>query len=48
MPSLPVPGGRAARAASAPLIAHGVLAPRDLPMRIIPQNPRALDGWRFA
>jgi hypothetical protein len=30
------------------LIAHGLLAPRDLALRIIPEDPRALDGWRFA
>jgi hypothetical protein len=48
MPSLPVAHGRAERAARAPLIAHGVLGPRDLPMRIIPGDPEALDGWGFA
>ena len=26
----------------------GILAPTDLPQRIIPENPDALDGWRFA
>jgi hypothetical protein len=31
-----------------PLLDAGILAPRDLPLRIIPRNPRALDGWRFA
>jgi mannose-6-phosphate isomerase-like protein (cupin superfamily) len=30
------------------LIAQGLVGPRDLPLRIIPTNPRALDGWRFA
>ncbi len=31
-----------------PLLDAGILGPRDLPLRIIPMNPRALDGWRFA
>jgi JmjC domain len=26
----------------------GILAPHDLPLRIVPDDPRALDGWRFA
>lgn len=30
------------------LIEHGLLAPRDLPLRVLPEDPRALDGWRFA
>ena len=34
--------------ALASLIEHGLLAPRDLPLRILPDDPRALDGWRFA
>ena len=34
--------------ALAALIEHGLLAPRDLPLRILPEDPRALDGWRFA
>ena len=36
--------GRGAQA----LLDAGILGPRDLPLRIIPKNPRALDGWRFA
>jgi hypothetical protein len=36
--------GRGAR----PLLDLGILGPRDLPLRIVPSNPRALDGWRFA
>jgi hypothetical protein len=28
--------------------AQGLVAPRDLPLRIIPAAPKALDGWRFA
>lgn len=27
---------------------HGLLADRDLPLRILPEAPAALDGWRFA
>ena len=26
----------------------GVLAPHDLPIRILPEDAKALDGWRFA
>ena len=48
MPSWRRPLGRAQRVLLAPLIEHGVVAPRDLPLRIIPQDPRALDGWRFS
>jgi len=38
---------RAPRAAAA-LLAHGLLAPEDLPLTIVPDAPEALDGWRFA
>lgn len=31
-----------------PLVDAGILGPRDLPQRIVPRRPRALDGWRFA
>jgi hypothetical protein len=34
--------------AAATLLAHGVLAPEDLPLTVVPDAPRALDGWRFA
>src|SRR5438046_2945627 len=34
--------------AAAPLVALGVLAPEDLPLALVPDAPRALDGWRFA
>ncbi|HZF07041.1 MAG TPA: cupin domain-containing protein [Patescibacteria group bacterium] len=34
--------------AAAPLVALGVLAPEDLPLVLVPDAPRALDGWRFA
>jgi hypothetical protein len=30
------------------LLDAGILGTRDLPLRIVPRNPRALDGWRFA
>jgi len=30
------------------LAVHGIVAPRDLPLRVIPEDPAALDGWRFA
>jgi mannose-6-phosphate isomerase-like protein (cupin superfamily) len=30
------------------LLDAGILGPRDLPLRIVPEHPRALDGWRFA
>jgi JmjC domain len=30
-----------------PLIGAGILGPRDLPLRIRPDDPAALDGWRF-
>jgi len=40
-------GGRYS-AATSPLLTYGLLAPYDLPVRIVPDDPRALDGWRFA
>jgi hypothetical protein len=48
MPSFPVPGRPRERAALAPLLEHGIVAFQDLPVRIRPEDPRALDGWRFA
>jgi hypothetical protein len=47
MPSFAAPSGRG-RTALAPLLERGVVAPQDLPLRIIPADPDALDGWRFA
>jgi hypothetical protein len=47
MPSGPVPRLRRASAALAPLLAHGILAPQELPLRIRPDDPGALDGWRY-
>jgi len=48
MPSWRWPGATAPSAGFAPLIRHGLVAPRDLPLRIIPDDARRLDGWRFA
>jgi hypothetical protein len=31
-----------------PLLESGILAPHDLPLRIVPADLRSLDGWRFA
>jgi hypothetical protein len=30
-----------------PLLDAGIVGPRDLPLRIVPDEPRALDGWQF-
>lgn len=30
------------------LVERGILAPRDLPLRVVPADPAALDGWQFA
>src|SRR5262249_60994736 len=46
MPSL-LRDGRA-REALRELDAQGILGPRELPLRILPADLRALDGWRFA
>ena len=48
MPSLPVLAGPRGRAALAPLLAQGIVAPVDLPLRIVPDDTDTLDGWRFA
>jgi hypothetical protein len=47
MPRIEAPRGRRGRAALAPLVALGVLAPQDLPSRVCPEDSAALDGWRF-
>jgi hypothetical protein len=47
MPSFVPPLGASARTALAPLLDHGILAPQDLPMRILPDDAGALDGWQF-
>ena len=42
-------GVRPASAGSlADLVEYGLVAPRDLPLRILPASSKALDGWRFA
>ena len=48
MPSFSRPASRRARSAVAELSAHAIVGPRDLPLRILPTDPRALDGWTFA
>jgi hypothetical protein len=48
MPSFRVPASAPARRALAPLLDRGIVAPQDLPLRIVPAAPRTLDGWRFA
>ena len=47
MPRFDVPVARRAPAALARLLEHGILGPQDLPLRIIPADAQALDGWRF-
>jgi hypothetical protein len=46
MPCFPAATGRT-RTALAPLLERGIVAPQDLPLRIIPADPGALDGWSF-
>jgi len=46
MPWLPRAAARAA--GLEPLVEAGLLGPHDLPLRIRPDDPAALDGWRFA
>ena len=48
MPSIARPRGARQSAAVAPLIAAGWLGAQDLPLRIVPDDVKALDGWRFA
>ena len=49
LPSMPWLTPTAARAAGLePLVDAGLLGPRDLPLRVRPDDPAALDGWRFA
>ena len=47
MPWFTAPSTRRAPAALSALVEHGLVGPQDLPLRIIPENARALDGWRF-
>jgi len=48
MPSLPMPAGGRARRAVDELAARGIVAAQELPLRVVPEDPKALDGWRFA
>jgi hypothetical protein len=48
MPSLTRGEAREANGALGLLLAHGILGDEDLPLRIVPDDPKALDGWRFA
>jgi hypothetical protein len=48
MPSLTRAEARAANGALDLLLAHGILGDEDLPLRVVPDDPKALDGWRFA
>jgi hypothetical protein len=48
MPRLAPPRGPRGRAALAPLLAHGIVGPQELPLRIRPDDHRRLDGWRFS
>jgi len=48
MPSLTRAEARAPSGALDRLLAHGILGDEDLPLRILPDEPKALDGWRFA
>jgi mannose-6-phosphate isomerase-like protein (cupin superfamily) len=48
MPSWALSARAAGASSLRSLVDHGLVAPRDLPLRIVPQRPRALDGWRFA
>lgn len=47
MPHLPRPRGSRDRAALELLIEAGLVGPQDLPLRIIPDDAKTLDGWRF-
>ena len=48
MPSLTRADTRGHSEALGLLLAHGILGDEDLPLRIVPDRPQALDGWRFA
>jgi hypothetical protein len=48
MPSLTPGEARRPDGALEILLAHGILGDEDLPLRIVPDDPKALDGWRFA
>lgn len=46
MPSFPRPRATARRALAF-LVEHGIVAPQELPLRIVPEAPGKLDGWKF-
>ena len=48
MPSLPMPASGRARRAVEELAARGIVGAQELPLRVVPEDPKALDGWRFA
>jgi JmjC domain len=48
MPSLARREARKSQRALGVLLAHGILGDEDLPLQIVPDDPKALDGWRFA
>ena len=47
MPSFAVPPRGVAPRALAPCSSTESSSPQDLPLRIVPTDPQALDGWRF-
>jgi Cupin superfamily protein len=48
MPSLSLPAGRRARRAVDELVTRGIIGRQDLPLRVVPEDPKTLDGWTFA
>jgi hypothetical protein len=48
LPRMPTLRRRTAGSLLEPLLAAGILGSRDLPLRIVPDEPAALDGWQFA
>jgi JmjC domain len=47
MPYFALPDAQRPPTALALLLEHGIVGPQDLPLRIIPTDTQALDGWRF-
>ena len=47
LPRMPTLGRGAVGPLLEPLLDAGIVGPRDLPLRIVPDEPRALDGWQF-
>jgi len=48
LPRMPTLDRKTAGPLLEPLLAVGILGSRDLPLRIVPDKPAALDGWQFA